>query len=105
MIDARRLAMMQPGALIVNVARGGIVVEDDLVAALRSGHIAGAAVDVFDEEPPPKDHPLLHMDNVVCTPHTASTARSDPRKSVSRWLDNILKLHRGEEVPTGDVVL
>jgi phosphoglycerate dehydrogenase-like enzyme len=105
MINAERLAMMKRGALIVNVARGGIVVEADLVAALRSGHIAGAAVDVFDEEPPPKDHPLLHMDNVICTPHTASTARQDPRKSVQRWLDNILKLHRGEELPAGDVVL
>jgi phosphoglycerate dehydrogenase-like enzyme len=97
--------MMKKGALLVNVARGGIVVENDLVAALRSGHLAGAAVDVFDQEPPPKDHPLLHMDNVICTPHTASTAYENSRRSVAHWLGNILRVHRGEEIPEKDRVL
>jgi phosphoglycerate dehydrogenase-like enzyme len=104
LIDARRIAMMKPGALLVNVARGGIVVEADLVAALKSGHLAGAAVDVFDQEPPPGDHPLLHMDNVICTPHTASTAYENSRRSVGHWLGNILRVHRGEEIPAQDVV-
>jgi phosphoglycerate dehydrogenase-like enzyme len=105
LIDAKALAGMKRGALLVNVARGGIVVESDLVAALRSGHLAGAAVDVFDQEPPPPDHPLLHMDNVICTPHTASTAYENSRRSVSHWLGNILRVHRGEGLPAQDVVL
>jgi hypothetical protein len=65
---------MKHGALLMNVARGGVVVEADLVAALRDGRLAGAAVDVFDQEPPPADHPLLRMDNVIVTQHCASTA-------------------------------
>jgi phosphoglycerate dehydrogenase-like enzyme len=105
LIDTKALAKMKPGALLVNVARGGVVVEADLVEALRSGHLAGAAVDVFDEEPPPPDHPLLHMDNVICTPHTASTAYENSRRSVQHWLDNILRVHRGEAIPAQDVVL
>lgn len=105
LINAQRLALMKKGALLVNVARGGIVVEADLVAALKSGHLAGAAVDVFDQEPPPADHPLLHMDNVICTPHTASTAYENSRRSVGHWLGNILRVHRGEDIPAQDVVL
>lgn len=105
LIDATALARMKRGALIVNVARGGVVVEADLVTALRSGQVAGAAVDVFDQEPPPPDHPLLHMDNVIVTPHTASTAYENSRRSVSHWLDNILRVSRGEEIPQADLVL
>jgi phosphoglycerate dehydrogenase-like enzyme len=105
LIDARALARMKQGALLVNVARGGVVVEADLVQALRDGHLAGAAVDVFDQEPPPKDHPLLHMDNVIVTPHCASTAFENSRKGVRHWLDNILRVSRGEEIPEIDRVI
>lgn len=105
LINAQKLSLMKKGALLVNVARGGIVVEDDLVAALKSGHLAGAAVDVFDQEPPPKDHPLLHMENVLCTPHTASMAYENSRRSVGHWLANIVRLHKGEDIPGQDVVL
>jgi phosphoglycerate dehydrogenase-like enzyme len=105
MIDARALGLMKKGALVVNVARGGVVVEDDLVAALRSGHLAGAAVDVFDQEPPPKDHPLLHMENVIVTPHTASTAYENSRRSIAHWLGNMQRVAKGEAIPEQDVVL
>ena len=105
LIDAAKLGLMKRGALLINVARGGIVVEADLVAALRSGQLAGAAVDVFDQEPPPKDHPLLHMDNVICTPHTASTAYENSKRSIGHWLGNILRVHKGEEIPAQDLVL
>jgi phosphoglycerate dehydrogenase-like enzyme len=105
MIDAAALRRMKPGALLVNVARGGVVVEADLIGALREGRLAGAAVDVFDEEPPPRDHPLLHMDNVLVTPHTASTARENSRRSVLHWLGNMQRVSRGEEVPAADLVL
>ena len=63
------LRSMRPSAALVNLARGGVVDEDALVRALREGWIAGAALDVFAEEPGPDDHPLYRMDNVVCTAH------------------------------------
>ena len=105
MIDAKALARMKRGALIINVARGGVVVEADLVEALRSGQVGGAAVDVFDQEPPPKDHPLLHMANVIATPHCASTAFESSRKGVAHWLENIFRVDRGEAVPEKDFVV
>lgn len=69
LIDAHHLAMMKPTAFLVNTARGPIVDEAALVAALRAKRIAGAALDVFDEEPLPPTHPLVALDNVVLTPH------------------------------------
>jgi phosphoglycerate dehydrogenase-like enzyme len=105
MIGAAALARMKPGALLVNVARGGVVVEADLVEALRAGHLGGAAVDVFDVEPPPPDHPLLRMENVIVTPHTASTARENSRRSVLHWLGNMVRMENGEAIPDRDVVL
>lgn len=71
MIDARALSLMKPTALLVNAARGGIVNEADLYHALKNGVIAGAGVDVFENEPP-TDSPLMELDNVVVTPHTAA---------------------------------
>src|SRR5262249_14942777 len=68
LIGARELALLKKGARIINCARGGIIHEDALAESLRSGHIAGAALDVFVQEPPPGDHPLLKRRNVVVTP-------------------------------------
>ncbi len=77
LIGAAQFAKMKKGARVVNCARGGIFNEDALVAALQSGHLAGAALDVFVQEPPPPDHPLLKLPNVVVTPHLgASTAEA-----------------------------
>ncbi len=70
-INRTTLAQMKPGAVLVNSSRGPLVREADLVEALRQGQIAGAALDVFEQEPPPADHPLLAMENVVLTPHAA----------------------------------
>jgi D-3-phosphoglycerate dehydrogenase len=73
LIGAAELAQMKKGARIINCARGGIINEDALAEALRSGHIAGAALDVFVQEPPPGDHPLLKLPNVVVTPHLGAS--------------------------------
>jgi D-3-phosphoglycerate dehydrogenase / 2-oxoglutarate reductase len=73
LIGARELGMMKKGARVINCARGGIINEEALADALKSGHIAGAALDVFVQEPPPADHPLLQMPNMVLTPHLGAS--------------------------------
>lgn len=69
LINAKNLALMKPSAFLINAARGGIVNEDALCAVLRERRIAGAALDVIAEEPPPRNHPLIQLDNVLWTPH------------------------------------
>ncbi len=74
-IDAEALARMKPTALLVCTARGGLVDEAALAEALAGRRIAGAGLDVFEEEPPPPDHPLLRLDNVVLSPHSAALTK------------------------------
>jgi phosphoglycerate dehydrogenase-like enzyme len=95
LIDKKRLALMKPSAYIINTARGGLIRESDLLEALREGKLAGAALDVFEEEPPPIT-PLLEMENVVLTPHAAGVdtqSRDDMALSAARA---IVALSRGE---------
>ncbi|MCK4379244.1 MAG: phosphoglycerate dehydrogenase, partial [Deltaproteobacteria bacterium] len=73
MIDKESFARMKEGVRILNCARGGIINEGDLYEALKSGVVAGAAFDVFEQEPPPADHPLLSLDNFICTPHLGAS--------------------------------
>ncbi len=73
LLDVRRLALLPKGARVLNCARGGIINEEALVEALRSGHLGGAALDVFVQEPLPTDHPLLSLSNVVLTPHLGAS--------------------------------
>jgi D-3-phosphoglycerate dehydrogenase len=73
LIGARELALLPRGARVLNCARGGIIDETALAEALTSGHLAGAALDVFVQEPPPADHPLLKLPNVVVTPHLGAS--------------------------------
>ncbi len=83
LFDEKAFAAMKPEALLVNAARGGIVDEKALAAALKDGTIAGAALDVFETEPPPSDHPLLTLDNAILTPHLgASTHEAQTRVGV-----------------------
>ena len=72
MIDARRLALMQPGAMLVNTARGAVIDEPALVEVLRQGRIRAAGLDVFADEPIGADHPLAALENVTLTPTPAS---------------------------------
>ncbi len=75
LFGAARLALMRPGAFLINTARGGIVDETALAAALQSGHLGGAGLDVFDPEPPDTAHPLLQMETVIASPHMAGVTR------------------------------
>ena len=83
MIDARAFSAMKRGSIFVSTARGGIHDEPALTDALRAGHLSGAGLDVWDQEPPPLDHPLLGMDNVVATFHTAGVSHEARRNVAS----------------------
>jgi len=74
LINKETIAMMKPGVMIINCARGGIINEKDLYDALVEGKVAGAALDVFEKEPP-EDNPLLTLDNVICTPHLGASTK------------------------------
>jgi D-3-phosphoglycerate dehydrogenase len=96
LIGAAALAKMRPGSYLINVARGTVIDEDALVAALRSGHLAGAGLDVYDPEPARVDHPLFSLPNTVCTPHIASyTAASVLRMQVMAC-EQVAQALRGE---------
>ena len=73
MINADAIAAMKDGVRIINAARGALIVSDDLAAALKRGKVAGAALDVYEQEPPPADHPLIGLPNVLHTPHLAAS--------------------------------
>jgi D-3-phosphoglycerate dehydrogenase / 2-oxoglutarate reductase len=96
MINARTLAQMKRGAFLVNVSRGGLIDEDALVAALRSGQLAGAGLDVYQQEPIQKDHPLLSMDNVVLSDHIASLTWAGHERLYSTAIQHALQVLRGE---------
>ncbi|HZT62030.1 MAG TPA: hydroxyacid dehydrogenase [Burkholderiales bacterium] len=99
LIGERELAAMQPGSYLITTARGGIVNEQALAAALESGHLAGAGVDVWNEEPPPSSHPLLALDNVIATHHTAGITH-DSRDNMRDWnAEQVLGILRGERPP------
>jgi D-3-phosphoglycerate dehydrogenase len=93
LIGARSLALMKPGVVILNCARGEMVVTADLVTALQSGHVAGYGADVLDQEPPPPDHPFPKLPNCVITPHIGSrTSESVARQATAAVTNLILAL-------------
>jgi D-3-phosphoglycerate dehydrogenase len=99
MIDAKAFARMKKGAIFITTARGGIHDEQALVEALRSGHLAGAGVDVWDREPPPLDHPLLAMDNVFASFHIAGVTHECRRNVASMAAEQIAQVLAGGRPP------
>ena len=91
------LSVMKPGAYLVNTARGDLVNQEDLVAALRNGTIGGAALDVFPEEPPGKDNPLNGLSNVILTPHVASLTKEVTVKAAIGAAQAVVDLADGKE--------
>lgn len=105
LIDRAALSRMKPTAVLVNVARGGVVVEPDLVWALTNGVIKAAAMDVFETEPLPPDSPLLRLDGLTVTPHIAASSVETFDSTVLQMFGNIERVSRGEPVPDRDVVV
>ena len=95
-IDAAALSAMKPSAYLINVARGGCVVEADLINALNNGEIMAAGIDVTDPEPLPVTSPLWEMKNVLLTPHTAGETRFYEDNVLDILMENIGRLERGE---------
>ena len=87
-------AQMKRGSFFVNTARGGVMVEADLLQALKSGHLSGAALDVFEEEPTPSDNPLLRVPNLVLSPHTASNSVEGNWRMSTGAVSEVLKILR-----------
>ena len=99
MMGAAQFARMKPGAYFISTARGGIHDEEALAQALRSGHLAGAGLDVWEPEPPPLDHPLLALRNVFATYHTAGVTFEARRNIAVMAAEQIVGLVRGEKPP------
>jgi glyoxylate/hydroxypyruvate reductase len=89
LVDRAALAALRPGAVVVNVGRGAVVDEAALVDALRDGHLAGACLDVFAEEPLPDDSPLWALDNVILSPHVAARTDDEDDRAVELFADNL----------------
>jgi D-3-phosphoglycerate dehydrogenase / 2-oxoglutarate reductase len=96
LFDAARLARVKPSAYVVNTARGGIINEAALHAALKDGRIAGAGIDVFDKEPAPLDHPLLQLPNVIVAPHMAGVTKESMDRMGMTTVNNILSVLDGQ---------
>lgn len=102
LLNAKTLAQAKPGAIVINTARGPIIHEEALVAALQSGHLGGAALDVFEHEPLPHTSPLMTMDNVLLAPHNANSSPAAWERVHWNTIKNLLE---GLELDPGDLKL
>jgi len=96
LIDKEKLSLMKPTAYLINCARGGVVDEDALYEFLKEGKIAGAAIDVFEEEPP-KGSKLLELDNVILTPHIGANTKEAQIRAGTICAEQVMKVLRGKE--------
>jgi len=96
LMNRQRLALMKSGAVLINTSRGAVVDADALVDALRSGHISAAALDVLEQEPPPADHPLRSMSNVILTPHVAFYSDASFPTLKREVSEDVVRVLRGE---------
>ena len=97
-INKENIAKMKDGVIIINNSRGPIVVEQDLADALNSGHLAAAAADVFEMEPPiPREHPLLNAKNCLVTPHIAFASEESMLRRAEIVFDNLYAFLHGEQ--------
>jgi D-3-phosphoglycerate dehydrogenase / 2-oxoglutarate reductase len=99
MVGAREYALMQPHAYFITTARGGIHDEAALAVALTEGRIAGAGLDVWEDEPPPSEHPLLHFDNVLVSPHTAGITRQSRYNIAKIAAEQMIDILDGKRPP------
>lgn len=104
-INAPVIARMKPGAVLINTARGEVIDEQALITALRAGHLGGAGLDTFEGEPPAADNPLLHMDQVVVTPHSAGAVFDNVANIVGHAFRNIEKFIAGTPLAPEDIVV
>jgi D-3-phosphoglycerate dehydrogenase len=102
LVSAEQLARLGPSGVLVISSRGGIVNEGELVKALRAGAIAGAGVDVYREEPPSRDHPLLTLDNVVLTPHYGGLSSQASERMAQMVCEHVWTLLNGGTAPLAD---
>jgi phosphoglycerate dehydrogenase-like enzyme len=98
-IGRKELAMMKPTVIIINTSRGPVIDQDALTEALKTRRIAGAALDVFEEEPVPLTHPLLKLDNLVVTPHIASATWETRRRMAERCAESVRAFLEGRRPP------
>lgn len=99
-IGADELALLRPGAHVVNVGRGELIDEDAMIAALSAGHLGGAALDVFVTEPLPAESPLWDLPNVIVTPHAAAGTPLGADRAADMFTRNLAAFVRGEPMPT-----
>jgi glyoxylate reductase len=90
---------MQPGAIVINTARGGLIDHVALLEALSTGHLAGAGLDVTEPEPLPEAHPLLRRDDVIVTPHVAAATREGKDRLYSMAIDQAIAVLDGQSAP------
>jgi glyoxylate/hydroxypyruvate reductase len=98
LISRRTIARMRDGAIVVNIGRGGVIDEQALIEALQSGKLAGAALDVFTDEPLPESSPLWGLENVIVSPHTAALSWHENERIIELFADNLARYLQGDEL-------